>query len=61
MKNKNNHRKVKTRNQNAFPFLDIPMSVRLSKSGVIDLTDNSIISQEGHYFKITPKNPHKKK
>jgi hypothetical protein len=61
MTKKKEIKKLSNREKNAFPYLSMSLDERLQKSGAIDLSDNHIISEDGHYWTIRPIDKNKKK
>jgi len=60
MKNKVIHKKQKSRAENSFPYLSIPIEQRLAASNNINLTNNYSIKESDNYWSITPKDQKKK-
>lgn len=55
MKRKITYKKQKTREENAFPYLPLPLEQRLAASKSINITGNFSIREEGEYWSVTPK------
>ena len=54
-------RKVKTRDEFLFPWINTPMIERLRASGAVDLRDNHVVNDLGNgYSRIAAIDPNKK-